>query len=191
MERLAVPRGVAVAAYGLYVLRRGVAHVAVPAVFGVIGSDGAHEFIPVSLCQNRSGGNAGIGGISMHYGPEVLEAVPVKRPELVAVDEQEFRRRVQPQDCPLHACDRGPQDIQGVYFRGAYGLYGPGDSFPLNDGAKLLTGLFRHLFGVIEEGVAEVFRQNDRGRIHGPGKRPAAGFIAAGLKPPGFQILLQ
>ena len=171
------------------VLRGGVAEIPVPAVLGVFLREFPHEFVAVRLGEDGGGGDAGEGGVAMHHGAEILEPVPAEGAELVAVDEEEIRCRVQLHNRPLHSRDGGPEDVEPVDFFRLDGLHRPGDRFGLDDGPQLLPRLLGHLLGVVQERVVEVRRQDHGGGVHRPGEGAAPGLVAPRFEPSRFQAV--
>ena len=93
MERFPVPWRIAVAPDCFYMLRRGVPHITVPAILRVFQGYFSHEAVTVSFGKDGGCGNAGVGGVSVHYGLEILEAIALEGTESVAVYEEEIRCR--------------------------------------------------------------------------------------------------
>ena len=145
----------------------------------------------MGLRQDGRRRDGGEGGIAVDDGPVVLEAEAPEGAELVAVDEEERRLRVEPEDGALHPRDGGPEDVDAVNLLCLNRFHGPGDGFALDDGTEFVALPLRQLLRVVEERMAEIRREDHGGGIHRSGERPAAGLVAPGLQPPGFQEGLQ
>ena len=130
-------------------LCRRISHITVPAVLRILLGYFSHEIVTVCFGKDACRSNAGICGVSVNHGLEILEAVAAERAEFIAVNEEEIRLRIQPLNGPLHTCNGCPEDIELIYLLGRYCLNGPCNCLLLNDWPQLLASLFRHLFGVV------------------------------------------
>ena len=91
MKAFPVPWRIAVAPDCFYMLCRGVAHIAVPAILRVLLGYFSHEIVTVCFGKDACRSNAGICGVSVNHGLEILEAVAAERAEFIAVNEEEIR----------------------------------------------------------------------------------------------------
>ena len=191
VEGPAVPGRQAVAANGLDMLGRRVAHVAVPAVLRKLCRELAHLLVAPGFRQDRGCGDRSIGRVAMDHRQETLARVTVERIEAVPVDEQEIRRRREPQHGALHTRHRGLQDVDPVDFLRRNGLHGPGEGFRLDHRPQQVPLPLRQLLAVVQQWVVEIRRQDDRGGIDRTRQWAPSRFVAAGLQPVRLQIRLQ
>ena len=124
-----MPGGKAVLFDCFDVLPGRVAHIAVPAVVGELFRELDHLVVAVGFCEHGCGGNAGVGGVSVHYG---REWVAVEGPETVPVDKKELGLDAELSYCALHSGHACPEYVQGVdFFRGNF-FDRPGNRFFFN-----------------------------------------------------------
>jgi len=176
---------------GFDVLRGWIAEIPLPAVLGVFRCDCPHEFVPPGFCQHGCGGDGSIDCIPVDHRPVAVETIFIEGAELVAVDKEEVRLWIETEDRPLYPGDGGPQDVQFVDFPRADRFYGPGNRFLFENGPQGVAVFFAHLFGIVEEGMLEVFRQDDGRGEYGSGKRTTPGLVASGFEPVGQTIRKQ
>jgi hypothetical protein len=72
----------------------------------------------------------------------------------------------------------------GAYWRARWfaGVFAVLGALPLLDiHAQFVPDLFNHLFGIIQQGVIEIRRQNNSSGKYWPGQAASPGFIAAGF----------
>lgn len=171
--------GWAVGGYSLTMGCRGVALVDLPAVSGIVGGYGFHILVAMGFGEDRGGGDVAESAVAFDEGLPGDIGIGF---EAVAVDDNGFRAHGQAVESAVHRKDRCVEDVDSVDFFGFDAGNGPCDGLLFNYGAEELSALFGQLFGVVEQGVGEVGRQNDGGGKNGAGKTSAAGFVAAGFE---------
>ena len=122
----------------------------------------------------------------MDYG-EV--AVAVERLEAVPVHQQQVGAHRKTPHGPLHPAYRGGEYVHRVYFFGADRLHCPGHGLPFDDGTQFFPGLAGHLFGIVQQGMVEIRRENDGSGIDRSGERSSPRLIATGFNLIYIQIL--
>lgn len=184
LECEAVEGGEAEAEDGGLVLGGGIAHVALPAVAGVLRGQLGHQVVAVGLGQNRGGGDAEIFAVTLHYGMggNVHHRDGVKIwLEFVAVHYDMRGAHLEGVKSAVHSEDGGVQDIYTVNLVVRHHVHGPRQSLLLDDGAQSLTLGGVELFGIVEAGVFEVGGEYYCRTADRPAQASASGLVAAGF----------
>ena len=137
---------------------------------------GIHIVIPISLRQDRGRCNGKVFTIPLHYGGmrQILVFL-----ETITVYQQMFRTHLQLVDSPMHGQERSIQDIDLVNLLGSNDAHRPSHCLTFNDFPKLVTLTLCQLFGIIQQFIMEVRRENDRCCIDRTSQTSTSSLIAS------------
>ena len=183
-EGEAVVGGESEAEDGGLVLGGGVAHVALPAVAGVLPGQLGHQVVAVGLGQNRGGGDAEVFAVTFHYGMggnvHHRDGIEVGF-EFVAVDYDMCRAHLEGVKGAVHSENGGVQYVDAVNLVVRHHVHGPRQGLFLDDGAQPLTLGGVELLGVVQSGVLEIRRKYHGGAADRSAQASASGLVAAGF----------
>ena len=101
--------------------------------------------------------------------------------EAVAVDDDVLGAEGQLVQCQVHGGNGGVEDVDFVDFVVVDGGYGPGCGFRFNDVAQFFPLPGGQLFGVVEQFIGKIVREDDGGSKNRPRQASPSGFVTSCL----------
>ena len=178
LEGEAVEWAVAVFDDGSSMFACGVAHVAFPAIGGIVGSEAYHEVVAIGLGQDAGSGDRHVFAVAANDGAVGDEVVGF---ESVAVNDDVLGLWCEACYGAVHGQDGCVEDVDVVYLGGADAGYGPCCGVLEYDGSQQSALSVGELLGVVEHVAAEVVGQYYCGGYYGSCQAAASGLVAAAL----------
>jgi len=137
-----------------------------------------HICIAGGLGQHTGSCDGSIGGIALDDSEVWDPGIGLKS---VAIHQDVLRAEAELVEGQVHGPDGGLQDVDAVDFFRFDLRDSIGEGLLANDRTHLCSCSLAHLFGVVQQGVVEVGRQDDGSGKHGPCQAASACLVAACL----------
>ena len=181
----------AVLADGFAMLARGIPHVVLPVVLGILLCQVEHILVAMGLGEDAGSGDGLVFGVALHdagVGESKTLPAPLFRGELwgvgleaVAIDDDGFGSHDELVESAMHGEEGGAEDVDAVDLLGGNNAHCPGEGIVLNLLAQFVALLGGELLGVVEGRIVVVGGQDDGGSIDASSQATTACLVAAGL----------
>ena len=156
-----------------------------PTISGEICIERRHRIVAVRLSEYRCRRDTHHPRVAMHD-RRVRDLLGARR-ETVAIDKQKVRPQTEPGHGAMHSQEGGAKDVHPVDLLRCRHPDGPRHGLTLDHLTQSPPSAIGELLAVVQLLVAEVRWQDDGRRKHRSGQTATACFVAARLRPAGFQ----